>query len=111
MRIAKHKNDVDNVVRFRLKNKPTREHVVGWLRANFDSFPAKLDSHQSNPCFDEWTFVYGPDGEVCFANYVDPEISEREFSDKPKALSPPQQVARVWAKLIRALACLKDSKV
>ena len=74
----------DNVFQFKLPYKPTRKQVVQWLTANVPVFPDYIPDEIAEEIgpdlFYGWRFVRASDdGQIYFANCIEPGIGEEEF--------------------------------
>ena len=70
-----------DVVRLRLKAKPSREHAKQWLSSYVTEFPEHLPGDVGPSLFHGWRFVRSADGMVYFANCIEPGISEEEIRE------------------------------
>jgi hypothetical protein len=66
------------LLQFRIKQKPSRDHVKQWLSVNTDGFPVDVPNDIGQPLFHGWRFIRGLDGIVYFANCIDRGITEAE---------------------------------
>ena len=68
-----------NIVKFRLRARPTRDQAKRWLVANIDDFPKSVPGYIGRQLFHGWRFVMADDNNVYFANCLEPGIGVEEF--------------------------------
>lgn len=67
------------LLKFSLKQRPSRDHAKQWLFANINEFPVQLpEGDIGQNLFHGWRFIRGLDGIIYFANCIDPGIQEHE---------------------------------
>ncbi len=72
---------MNNIVEFRLKDKPKRNHVIQWLTVNFKTFPKVRKNSVGVNLFHGWRFIKASDGVLYFANCIHPGITQQEVDD------------------------------
>lgn len=72
-----------NIIKFKLKNRPTRQQAIQWLAQNYDKFPT-VNNFISENIFHGYRFVVGYDDITYFANCIDEGITENELLNLKK---------------------------
>ena len=68
------------VIKFHLRERPSRQQALQWLSLNYKKFPNfGMTVICSVEIFHGYRFTVGIDGEMYFANCIDPGITEEEL--------------------------------